>query len=251
MVLIITACIKPQNSISNIAIRDENIRLQQYLESLEFYINSESITDIIFCDNSATSFDESLLVKLAKKKNKNLEIHRFKSNTLACATRGKSYGEYEIMKYVFEHSYLVKQHNCFVKITGRLIVKNFDKIVRKLSDKNNYFVFLGNPINRNGKKIDTRFYSMKVDDFKKIEKNLGSQINELEGFTLERSFFEVIDSTGTNFRMLPLYPQYEGISGSTGIDYSNVKLKFVKLLLKNVAMKLFDLTQRWGMQDEN
>lgn len=240
MLLIVTACVNPSNHIANIAIRDENIRLEQYLYALDFFVELNSITDIIFCDNSDAKVDYSNLVNKAIKKGKQLEILQFSQDMSRGGERGKSYGELCIMDYILKNSVLLPKYSGFYKVTGRLIVENFENILKKNKNINtSKFVFLGNPINKSSKKIDTRFYYMTTFDLKKLIKSLYGIVDESKGFTLERSFYEGISMLELPFEMLPIYPKYIGISGSTGVDYSKAKFTKIKLIIKNILIRFY------------
>lgn len=240
MLIIITACIKPSTLVKNIAIRDDKIRLQQYIDTINFFLESESITDIIFCDNSNFNFNHDLLYKKAKLMMKNLEILQFKQDDTMVTKKGKSYGEVCIMDYILKNSNLIKNHHFFFKITGRLVVKNFNCIARNVKQSNNYFVYLGNPVNSKSKKIDTRFYAMTISDYVKLKDKLYNLVDESKGFTLEKSFFYGIKQSCVSFKLLPYYPEYIGISGSTGINYNNANLKKLKIMIKNILIKICD-----------
>lgn len=240
MLLIVTACINPDSQVSNIAIRDSNIRFEQYLYALDFFIQLNLITDIIFCDNSNFNVDYSCIIKKAKSHGKQLEVLRFEQEKKFISDKGKSYGELCIMDYILKHSKVLPRYSSFYKITGRLIVNNFEFIAKNNNDNSkSKFVFLGNPIKESSKKIDTRFYFMTISDLKKMLGILYDIVDESKGFTLERSFYEGISMLELPFELLPVYPDYIGISGSTGVDYSNTKFRRLKLIIKNILIRFY------------
>lgn len=245
MLLIVTACVNPSDKISNIAIRDKTERLEQYLHALDFFIESASVTDIVFCDNSNANADYSRVVKKAQKEGKQLEILKFSQDVIRYSEKGKSYGELCIMNYILDHSKLLEKYSDFYKITGRLIVSNIDSISNNIIRNNkSKFVYLGNPINSYSKKIDTRFYYMTKADLKKLIKPLYNIVDESKGITLERGVYEEISMLKLPFSMLPAYPDYVGFSGSTGINYSNVKFRKIKLIIKNILIKIYSIIKK-------
>lgn len=246
MILIITACIKPYDSVENLAVKENNIRLEQYMDSLKFYIHQEKITDIIFCDNSnCEGIDEQLLINEAINEGKTLEILKFKMNEQLVCKKGKSYGELCIMDYIFSNSELIKKHDYFVKVTGRLKVENINKILECISNQYNYFVFLGNPVNAKSKKIDTRFYGMKYQDYFEIKKTLEQTVDESNDITLEQGFFTSLKENKILFKMIPFYPRITGVSGSTGIDYGKMRFKSIKYITKDILVMLWNFCTRW------
>lgn len=245
MLLIITACVNPSSNMPNTVIRDKSMRFTQYLNSLVFFLNTETITDIIFCDNSNADVDYSIILEEAKKKGKRIEILKYMQETSKTISKGKSYGELCIMDYILNNSKIIGEYDGFYKVTGRLIIKNIDSITRKMyQNKDNRFVFLGNPVKESSRKIDTRFYYMNLSDIKKLISKLYDIVDETNGFTLERSFYEGIGELNILFDFLPKYPEYIGVSGSTGIIYEETKFRRIKLSIKDVLIHFYMLRSR-------
>lgn len=242
MLIIVTACVDPNPKMPNTVIRDRNTRFEQYLNALLFFLNVDSITDIIFCDNSNADADYSRILVEAERKGKRIEILKYMQDTSCSISKGKSFGELCIMDYILNNSKIIGEYNNFYKVTGRLIVKNVDKITKKIRrNKDNGFVFLGNPVKESSKKIDTRFYYMKLSDTRRLISKLYDTVDETKGFTLERSFYEGICELNIPFDFLPRYPDYIGISGSTGIDYGGIKFRRIKLVIKDLLIQYYML----------
>lgn len=245
MLLIITACVNPSSNMPNTTIRDKGIRFTQYLNSLVFFLNTESITDIIFCDNSNADADYSMVLAEAEKKGKRIEILKYMQETSKTISKGKSYGELCIMDYVLNNSKIIGEYDGFYKVTGRLIIKNIDSITRKIYQNiDNRFVFLGNPVKESSRKIDTRFYYMKSSDMKKLISKLYDIVDETKGFTLERSFYEEISELNIPFVFLPKYPEYIGVSGSTGVVYEDTRFRRIKLSIKDFLIYFYMIKNR-------
>ena len=112
--LIITASINPQN-IPYLTLVDKTIRLHQYLDALEKWINNSLAKNIIFCENTGESLASFEAIKeLALKKGKDLEVIIYDSNEGA-SKYGKGYGEGEIMYHTLENSRIIKHVQSFYK----------------------------------------------------------------------------------------------------------------------------------------
>ena len=113
-------------------INDYNVRLNQYLEAIEFYIKYTKVKDIAFVENSNFTYDYSDVYDLAKNHNKNIEILAFEGDHKKTSEYGKGYGEGEIIKYFYINSELLKRHGYFIKVTGRFKLLNIDEILKSL-----------------------------------------------------------------------------------------------------------------------
>lgn len=238
MLLIITACINPNENVNNLVLRDSNTRFKQYMECLEYFIKDSIFDKIIFCDNSNATFDTDYYYNLVQKQKKKLEIISFLGNVSSVSVRGKGYGEAEILNYVFEHSRMMKNEKFFVKVTGRLTIKNVNSILKKIDEKNNYFLPLQKLFKESCKKIDTRFYGMRTDIFIRYFTLIGEEINEKDGVSLEHVFHEVIQRNNIKYSLIPRYPRYVGLSGSTGVVYHYARFKKLKNVIKDINIMI-------------
>lgn len=231
MFLLITGSIKPEN-VPFLTIIDPNERLKQYIESISWYIEKSDIKDIVFCENTNYYFDTTHLLELAEKNNKNLEILQFKGNNTKVSQFGKGWGEGEIIKYCIENSEIVKNKEFFLKVTGRVIVKNIDKIISKIDIDKCYFIKLQYNM------MSTVFYGTNIDLYNKYFLNGYNYVNDLEGYYLEKVFYDIIKKAerSLNVNSLPFYPKYVGISGSSGADYGEISL--LSLIKKDIKCRL-------------
>lgn len=216
-VLVITGAIDIQNShIPYTQLTETKQRLKQYLESLEYAIeNYTSITHIIFCDSTNYPFDYSSIVEQARQKDKTLEIHSFSGDKEKVRKQGKGYGEGEIMDYLLKHSAALKNCNCFYKLTGRVIVKNFDAVHHSSADS--HFLCY-HTINEDRKSlVSTVFYRISKDMYLHRLRDAYSEVNDEQGHYLEMVYFQKLKDT--DLRSFKTFPIISGISGSTGMRY--------------------------------
>lgn len=220
---VITGTIKPSSEIGHLILRNPEERLEQYKDSLIFFIESGAFSDIIFCENSNYGSEPFEDVENRAKKNKvALEILSFQGNTEKAAAHGKGYGEGEIMNYIFSSSKLIKEASYFVKITGRLRIDNVRDITMRMDTRKTYF----NIPNRTRRDFyDTRVYAMPVEQFRTKFRNQYDNVRDSEGVFLETVYTRVIREEKIKVTNFPRYPRIVGISGSMGMSYSYVEWK--------------------------
>lgn len=217
MLLVLTGAVKPAASCGNVTIRDEAERLKQYIESIQFFIESGAFTKIVFCDNS--NFGTEKLESLQNEAQKHcvlLELLSFQGNAEQTAIHGKGYGEGEIMDHVFANSKLLSGEQSFMKITGRMKVDNIKAIISRLKVEKTYF----NIPNRTHREMyDTRMYVMPVKAFRTLFINQYDKVMDDEGIYLEKVYTSVIQENHIHIDNFPRYPRIVGVSGSTGVQY--------------------------------
>ena len=125
MILLLTGCINP-NGMPFTALNNKEERQNQYVEALHFYLSQTSYP-IVFTENSGT--DISILFQKEIESGR-MEYITFMGNQEK--ERGKGYGECEILKYALKCSKLINNSpdSRIVKITGRLIIRNINVILR-------------------------------------------------------------------------------------------------------------------------
>ena len=153
--LIITGCIYPNKNQKYLVVSNVEDRLNQYIESIIYYINDSVISNIVFCENSNFNYkDVKVLYDIANKRGKHFEWLSFSGNSENVVKYGKGYGEGEIIEYALENSGLLNKCKVFAKITGRLKISNINCIVNGIRVKQGS---VNADIYRK-KGIDTRFY---------------------------------------------------------------------------------------------
>lgn len=136
-------------------------RLQQYLDSIHFYINESDFTDIIFSENSEFNFAPyaEALSKEAAAKNKHFEY----INILDTVHKNICCSEALMMREALKKSQLIhaSQTRSIWKITGRLRVKNIDLLIHRHQNDDTVFLFdHSNPLPW----VETYLYKAKVSD---------------------------------------------------------------------------------------
>lgn len=229
---IVTGTIRPSSQMGQLVVRDEKERLEQYLQGLSLLIESEAFSKIIFAENSNYGGDPfETLQQSAREHQTCLEYLSFQGDTEQTCIHGKGYGEGEIMKYVFEHSELLKNEPYFVKMTGRLQIDNIAKITAKLKRSGTYFN-IPNPTRRDI--YDTRIYAMPVKQFEEYFLDEYEHVMDRDGIFLEHVYTGILKEHNIHVSNFPLYPRIRGISGSGGLtyDYTEWKCRVKDLLCR-------------------
>lgn len=214
MIIILTGCIEPGN-VYNLKLRDCNERLRQYQKAIQYYIRCNSINKVVFCDNSAFSYDYKKEYQIAQKYNKQLEVLSYREDDAKTQKKGKGYGEGRILEYVLSHSSLLRTEIYFYKVTGRLIVRNIDQIIGREVTRNNYF-------NKNlytYNTIDTRFFGINKEIYQRYFLHAYEMVNDRHGRYLEHCFIQIMNRNRIPYRCHALFPDIEGISGTLGEKY--------------------------------
>ena len=220
IVLLITASILPQEK-RFLKVREPRQRLNQYLDSLKFYITKTNITKIVLCDNSGYEFPSADIITLAKKYGKKIEIVQFIGNREKIIVNGKGYGEGEIIEYALANSHLLREAKYFIKITGRIKVTNIDKIIEKMDITKVYM----NKVIRNfgkpqkEKKIDTILYGIPKEIYVAALVDTYMDVCDKRGIYLEHVFYDRIVKSKLVIYNIPQFPVIKGVSGSLGSQY--------------------------------
>ena len=216
--VILTACVSPNKQVSELELTDSNVRRMQYIESLRFYIKSTRIDRIVFCDNSNAEVDKDIL-SLAKRYHKQMEWISFYGNEEKVKKQGKGYGEGEILEYAIKHSKLVISSDYIIKITGRLIIKNIDDLVRRINADYCYF----DHICLEGKTpfVSTKLFMIPKVMFEKYFINKYTEVNDGSHQFIEHVYAKILIENRDKIlrKCFSKFPNMQGVSGSSGEVY--------------------------------
>lgn len=218
--LIITGCIYPNSNVPVLSIKAGFQRKRQYIDSIQYYIEKSRVANIVFCDNSNAPKEDGLK-ELAQKHGKNFEWISFEGNSNKVVSKGKGYGEIEIINYAIANSTLISKSKMLFKVTGRLIIKNIDWFIRLGKEDKNYFLV------RTNKFVDTRCYCIRKADYIKYFSQVGEFVDDREGVFLEHVFYKTIENKKVDYKLFPIEPEFSGVSGSNGYVYDSSHYKNV------------------------
>lgn len=212
-IILLTATITP-NSYSKLKITEPKVRKQQYLETLNFYIQKTNFK-IVFAENSGDPLYEFPLLP------ERIEYLTFKSEPIE-PDRGKAYKELELIDFALKNSEFIQKAKGIAKITGRLKVLNFNRLSAKflkLSMKYDHLVY-ANSYKLNN--MDSRCFFFTLD-FWPYQRNTGKNITLLYNFELSLwdSIRQYNRVNGKSY--IPFYEplRIKGKSGFSGHEYKH------------------------------
>ena len=214
-IILLTACVNP-GGMPYTVVSDAKQRLNQYLLALQFYLQNTSCP-IVFVDNS--NMDKTPFLEYESQYGSRLEILTFDGNKVK--TQGKGLGEMEIIEYALMHSKfnLLLDKYRIVKITGRLIVRNINSLLK--CDKWHLYPYksIVCHINSDLTFADSRIF-ISLGSFMNLLVKQKKYLNDTKGIYFEHLLCQQIKQQKT-FTFFPFItePHFEGISGSTGIKY--------------------------------
>lgn len=222
-IILLTSCVNP-NCMPFTALSDINVRKQQYLDALRFYVNNTPLP-IVYVDNSNVDIKEYNVISNIV--DDRLELLSFDGNH--DKEHGKGYGELEIIDYAIQHSNIINSNKnvSIIKITGRLVIVNIMTILNQL--KYNILPSSNSVIcsmNSDFSMADSRLLIAPLNFYKRLIENRMA-INDSEGVYLEHVLCSLIKKQNLYaFHTFFSEPQYQGVSGSTNITYEAKKHTF-------------------------
>lgn len=153
--VLLTATIAPA-PLPYLKMVDPEERWYQYQHALMFWLQRPKVQQIVFCDNSGYHADFSPFYHWAEKHHKTLEVLSYAGNDHALI-KGRGFGEGELMRHALYTSQILTRAPGFFKVTGRLIVENFDQLEALTTHQP--VVMSRRSLRRQGW-ADTRFFKM-------------------------------------------------------------------------------------------
>lgn len=229
-IIVLTGTIDPSISGADVKINKKEERLNQYIKNIKRIINETNFDVIIFGENSDYPYDYTKLRLEAEKNGKILEIIKFMGSNDKIRIKGKGYGEAEILNKVIDTSQFIREmKKTFYKITGRIFVKNVNKIIAE-STKENYF----HRWRASKNEVDTRFFKCSKEFYIKHIYGLVELMDDYSNNSIEEVYFKHLPRNSEIFTF-KTYPVFTGICASLGKKYD---LPFYKLILMKIQLQL-------------
>ncbi len=240
-IILLTGCINPEG-MPFTALTNSDIRQEQYINAINFYLK-ETFLPIVFVENSGIDISNFFKSSIS---NKRLEILTFDGNKQKW--KGKGYGEAKIIEYALAKSHFIVSTNnhCYlIKITGRLIIKNINAIIKKrfcFQNINSVLVSFNSKFTM----ADSRFI-IAPKPFYKLFLYHKEEINDYENRYFEMVLSDCIKHNN-DYYYFPFYiePQIYGTSGSTSQEYacppSSLKRRIIYLSYATYSILRFDKT---------
>ena len=210
--ILLTASINPPNTagLGRSAVAD---RENDYIKSLRFYKGFG--LPIVFCDNSG--YKSETISSYCQEHSQQIEFLPFISQE---SIHGKSHGEMEIFDFAHKNSKFIASSTHVIKVTGRLIVENFQELLNQTSN-NDAWIYAN--IKKGLTYADSRLFVYKKEyypDF--LQPVLADQLNDAKRFYFERCLARSIHlfmAQSDEFELLPVYPYFDGYNGTTNRSY--------------------------------
>ena len=214
IILLLTACVNP-DGMSFTQLQSPEIRKKQYCNALNFYLDNTSYP-IVFVENSGCDFSCNFAEHISSNR---LEYLTFEGNNYDKSI-GKGLGESKILRYALDNSLFIRNCKYFIKITGRLIVKNISHYATsKWLSFNNVFRC---DLLKSGYAQSMVFVSSPKDMVKLLNKNF-DKINDSAGIYFEHCLYESLRNCKRTI-IIPFAeaPYIEGYTGSNNDKYITI-----------------------------
>lgn len=213
--LIVTGTVNPGKV--EVVLANPIERLCQYIASLTLWATQGPFDHIVFCENSNQGRRLDAIKEAPCWTGKKLEIISFNGNGES-QILGKGFGEALILETVLR-SGVIKDSECFWKITGRLYVENSGTLFEAHKDTSNVM----DPMDTRFCKWNRRFYEDNmIGAHKKVDERGGMIIETI--YTLAADPFRASGEVSSFFQR----PKYVGQGGGTGEWYGDFKADVYK-----------------------
>ena len=228
--LLLTGTIDPSKFNNTMTtLTDVGARLSQYESALTWWIRKSDFDNIVFIENSGYVFDEQRFADMAKKRGKRFEYLHGTPHFEETLAHGKSYGEIMLITEAIEKSALLKTEKSFYKCTGRLIIKNINRILNKKYSSDT--VFTGIP---SDKWVFTWFFSVGIEFYQKYLRDAYLYVDDQNGIFMEHVYYKKLMRHLDLIDTFSVYPNVDGVSAGTNSQYHSGRLR---LLYKNIQLK--------------
>lgn len=221
--LLMTSAVYP--SAGYVSLDCPNERIDYTLESIRNWFARYPNISIVLCDGSGYDFTDLLIVNFPGHK---IECLVFKNNADLVRSKGKGYGEGEIVNFALANSKIILNNNSFIKVTSKLWAEKIpSSIIHNPPDFIANVGFYGKPGFLNfGLYVDTRVYFVQKNFY--INNLFHAHVNVLDadGRYLERVFADALISHSKAILFFGSYRPFNifGISGSTSDRYTGFHL---------------------------
>lgn len=208
-------------------ITDIQERLNQYNGAISYYINHSPFNKIVFAENSGYPIDVERFSLEAKSVGKTFEYLFCPVDRFKVIDRGKSYGEFMLLKTAFQTSSIIHSEDIVLKITGRLILENVDQLYKAGYITNRFLVY------KSKMWCFTNIFQISAETFKNLFCSYEIYVNEKNGNDIERVFFRILKE---NKRLINpgSFSAWPSLLGKQGATLQNYKKSFIEMKIRNV-----------------
>jgi hypothetical protein len=212
---------------------DTQSRLKLTLESIRQWRRMPAVKAVVVCDGSGFDLGPHINGRLSTGTAVECEVLKFTNDLAGVKSKGKGYGEGQIVNYALEQSRLLSEAASFAKCTGKLWVENYSDCAQRYNGLA-AFDYLGK---FKVKAIDTRFYIVNRDFFRAHLATAHNDVNDAEGYYLEHAFTASLTQLKLSDYIMVPTPRIRGVAGSTGVTYGSDRLKAALRDIRSVVAK--------------
>ena len=216
-----------------VSLSDTNARLHYAMESIARWLEIDPEIQLILCDGSSFDFSETMAQRFPGAR---IECLPFENNQQLVRERGRGYGEGEIVRFAIENSKLIAAAGCFSKCTSKLWVKNYIKCRQQWNGTQMFKGVFSNVFSLKRKiefdYIDTRFYMISKEIYKKYYINAHLDLDTAGGESLEKRFLKIFLENQIHSALFSVAPVIEGVGGGIGFSYRNPLKRRIKETLR-------------------
>jgi len=223
VVVLLTATIDPRNTVK-VARNDPWQRLEDYKKAMsKCWLSENRPIDIIFCENSNCNLSE--LRRLCERNSKsNVRIEFLSFSGQECSSHlGKGFGEMGIIAHALQHATVLRRGNPLIlKVSGRLVIGNIGSLLAALQEMSGTF-HISCDLRRNLEWADARLFIARASFLRDYLVPMQQMIDDSKGLTIEHILCRATHKAiGDGLKWIPTIctPQIFGVSGTTGIPYS-------------------------------
>lgn len=228
--LLVTATIAPSKDMPSNALTDAVERLDHYAQALRSYLSFPGAypDQILFCENSG--YDLAPLRSIASDENPHGKpVHFWSFAPEAPPELGKGYGELEILDRAYEtHLAGLSEDTVVWKVTGRLVVKNLDRVIRSRPAAARFYIdmrklpFVGHRGNISHY-ADTRIMAYTPNAYKELLYGF----KDGQTWVNEKGIFERLYAAAQRDRRISprfrVQPRVQGVDGTLLKDYEGAQ----------------------------
>lgn len=219
MVILLTATVNAGQT-AFVARRDPRVRLNDYVGALNLWLRNKGGDKLVLCENSSYPLNELQRVyQFNNPHGKAVEFLSF-AGTRFNPQRGKGPGELEIIEYALGHSRLISGGQRIMKVTGRLYVKNADRIIETVNARPEIDIVCD--LRANLTYGDSRVFCATPRFFTNYLLPLQHLADDSRQVYFEHILGRAVHGAmadGINWAMMPTAPDIRGVSGSGNVPY--------------------------------
>lgn len=204
-------------------------RLSKYENAISRYITETKFNPIVFCENSDYPFDDLKFKNLARKYGKTFEFIKGTECSKEVKEHGAGYGDSLLIYEALTNSESLKDAEFFYKITGRIFLKNSDKIIKSAKIHRNEFISydgLG--------WVMTYIFKANKDDYLNVLADVYLETDYIKLLDMEICFWKRLYSSSLDIGCFKTYPVIIGNMGESDTPYTKSKLD---TFLRNIGVK--------------